>query len=328
LKVRKTFWAALAVFAFLASTGLLGPAADATVAGANGKIAFVRQGQIFVTDGVETAQLTMDGRNTRPKWSPDGLSIAYVHQTPTGSRDIWLMSADGTNKVQFTRRDSVTEPAWSPDGSQIAFGGEVQSIYGPAHALFVKRAVQPFAPAELLRGYLTRRMCTDDETPAESHLIFVSSYLAWRPDGRHIALVTGTGDPCAGHGIVVYNRDTQKTVVLIGSGHEVSGYDDWTALQYGPSGALGFAQIVDNVGGEPEPSRIVYPFHIWEGQYNVLPGEPGDIGFAPSPDGTQFAVVNASGGGGPVIYVQQLDGTGRHAVADGYQPDWQSLQSG
>jgi Tol biopolymer transport system component len=309
----------------MASPGFPAPAADATVAGANGEIAFVRHGQIFVTDGVETAQLTTEGRNVRPKWSPDGRRVAYVHQTPTGSRDIWLMGADGSDKVQFTSRDDVTEPAWSPDGSEIAFGGEVRSPFGPTHALFVKRATRPFAPATLLRGYLTRRTCTDDETPDESHVIYGGHYLAWRPDGRHIALTASTYDPCAGYGIVVYNRDTHKTVVVIGSGHEVSGFDYWTALQYGPDGALGFAQVVDNVGGEPEPSRIVYPFHVGDRHFNVLPGEPGDSGFVPSPDGSQFAVVNGSDGGGPVIFVQQLDGTGRHAVSDGYQPDWQPL---
>jgi dipeptidyl aminopeptidase/acylaminoacyl peptidase len=321
-------WIWLAAVAFVAPAGLPTAAADATVAGANGKIAFVRQGQIFVTDGVSTTQLTTDGRNTRPKWSPDGLRIAYVHQTLTGSRDIWLMSADGTDKIQFTSRGSVGQPAWSPDGSQIAFGGHVRSSFGPTHALFAKDAVAPFAPAALMRGYLTRRACREDETPADSHAIFGGAYLAWSPDGRHIALTAGTDDPCAGYGIVVYNRDKQKAVVVIGSGHEVSGFDRWTALQYGPDGALGFAQIVDNTGGDPEPSRIVYPFHIGDRHYNVLPGEPGDTGFAPSPDGAEFAVVNASGGTGPVIYVQRLDGGGRHAVADGRQPDWQSLPSG
>lgn len=93
-------------------------------------------------------QLTTEGQNYRPKWSPDGKRIAYIHETAAGAKDVWVMNADGSNQQQVTTVGNVTaEPSWSPDGQWIAFGAgggleEVTSSF-------------PFGVAIQLGGYYT-----------------------------------------------------------------------------------------------------------------------------------------------------------------------------
>ena len=56
--------------------------------------------------------------NFRPAWSPDGMTIAFVHAGPGQSPlDIWLINADGSSPRAVTNSGTATYPAWSPDGS-------------------------------------------------------------------------------------------------------------------------------------------------------------------------------------------------------------------
>lgn len=86
------------------------------------------------TDGSGAVNLTeiagLGGVNCRPRWSPDGAMISFIHSDgvageggkpcDTGFR-LWVMNADGTKAHQVLAEGSPStwEGNWSPDGSQL-----------------------------------------------------------------------------------------------------------------------------------------------------------------------------------------------------------------
>ena len=87
-------------------------------------LAFVRRGQVWRIDlntGQEQ-QLTDQGRNQNPSWSPTGAYIAYESNQPDGKCcTTWLMTEEGTQNRQVTPFEDGggLYPYWAPDGEQI-----------------------------------------------------------------------------------------------------------------------------------------------------------------------------------------------------------------
>lgn len=75
-------------------------------------------------DASGLTQLTTDGNNGAPAWSPDGSRIAFV-SVRDGNTEIYVMNANGTNQVRLTSNSaSEGSPRWSPDGRAIVFVGK------------------------------------------------------------------------------------------------------------------------------------------------------------------------------------------------------------
>lgn len=68
------------------------------------------------------SQLTdLPGWDMYPRWSPDGLTIAFASDRD-GDYEIYSMSRAGTDVRRLTDNSSAdTTPTWSPDGKQIVF---------------------------------------------------------------------------------------------------------------------------------------------------------------------------------------------------------------
>jgi TolB protein len=70
------------------------------------------------TDGTGMTQITSDGRNIEPEFSPDGRQIVFAHNPGTGRyglADIYTMNADGSNIQQVTHTPLWdSEPDWAP----------------------------------------------------------------------------------------------------------------------------------------------------------------------------------------------------------------------
>lgn len=86
-------------------------------------------------DGGVPAFYSVSGDEHTPRWSPDGVWLAYVSYETGGTgsaqvreAEMWVVSADGITKYRLTNFPSgnVSMPRWSPDGELIGF------VYSPS----------------------------------------------------------------------------------------------------------------------------------------------------------------------------------------------------
>ncbi len=83
------------------------------------KLAFARSAggfQIFVAnaDGSNETQLTFEGNNERPRWSPDGRFIVFSSKRG-GQEAIYVMRADGSGQTKVSRNKGLSQhPVWAP----------------------------------------------------------------------------------------------------------------------------------------------------------------------------------------------------------------------
>ncbi len=91
------------------------------------KIAFVRQGDIWVMNANGTGQTKLTDTQApsleaNPAWSPDGTKILYTLAFGSYNSVIWVMNADGSGQAALTPEEAFNAyPAWSPDGTKIAY---------------------------------------------------------------------------------------------------------------------------------------------------------------------------------------------------------------
>jgi dipeptidyl aminopeptidase/acylaminoacyl peptidase len=84
-----------------------------------------RQIYTVPSDGGTPVQITKDGGNQRPRWTPDGKRIVFV-STRTGTSQVWSMNADGSDPKQITSLAAGAEGVIvSPDGGSILFTSNV-----------------------------------------------------------------------------------------------------------------------------------------------------------------------------------------------------------
>jgi Tol biopolymer transport system component len=309
--MRRLMLAVVVVSALLATVAA---PASATYAGNDGRLAFVRAKQIYTVApaGGAVKRLTYSGKNFRPKWSPDGKRIAYVHGTPAGARDVWVMSADGTNKTQVTHLGNVTAAAtWSPDGKTLAFGVGDNPAFGQLSTI---KSSAPFGTPIAIQGYL--RDCTDcDPDSTDLAPIYVDRFAAWSPDGTTIA-VFNHDDGQFDDAIYKYDVATRVSREYAATGADCCGYIDLSDLAWGPHGEFGYgAAATGELDGADPFVKLVYP--------GFVPVD-GDRSPAPSPQGTRIAFTNAAAGA-PRILVATAAGAHRRVVTQGQQPDWQPL---
>lgn len=75
-------------------------------------------------DGLGLTQLTTQGLNGDPAWSPDSRQISFGSNQGGGNLNLFVMDADGSNVRQLTHFSSPVEAGdscWSPDGKYITF---------------------------------------------------------------------------------------------------------------------------------------------------------------------------------------------------------------
>jgi len=287
----------LAVTVVAAIAAGLPAAAHATFPGENGKIAFVRDGDIWAinADGSGLQQITTNPANDwSPAWSADGSEIVFIRLIG-GNTDVYRFTVGGsTPPVRLTTTDaSEFEPTWSPDG-RIAF------------VRFNDTVGLPELWAMNRDGSSPRRIAPYAGSPD------------WSPDGSEIAF----NNPDIGSWIQLIRADGTAQGIFPGAGegeHEYS--PSWS-----PSGAqIAFSSMLYPGGNGPPVQRLMV------GRRDGTPVHPiattmRNLYFDPSwsPDGRQIAFA-----GEERIWVIGANGSDQRAVTregvESSQPAWQPL---
>ncbi len=128
--------------------------------------------QIWVmnSDGTGKQQLTNNGLNGWPQWSPDGSRLVFwSYDSVNGKHAIKLISADGIGiKTLVESSEHLDRPQWSPDGRHIAYTA-VQNGNWDVWAITVDNA------GAITNSY---RLTTDPQ---------MESNPLWHPNGNFIS---------------------------------------------------------------------------------------------------------------------------------------------
>lgn len=147
--------------------------AAAAVPGANGRLAFVRNAEIYTVraDGSDPQNLT-NGRAPEysPAWSPDGIRIAFASRRD-GIWRIYVMNRDGSDPRQVTTGPWDRAPSWSSDGSRIIFNRSLAT-----------------------GGYL-HVVAADGSGDVQLAMPNVEVRAGWSPDGQTIAYAAALAFP-------------------------------------------------------------------------------------------------------------------------------------
>ncbi|HWS37425.1 MAG TPA: hypothetical protein VN408_32440 [Actinoplanes sp.] len=307
-----------------ADAGADGGGADAGAA-LPSVVAYVRAGDIYVSQGTGEKRLTTGGGHARPRWSPDGGQLAYLKDGR-----LWTMRADGSGNRRLTTR-TAAGPSWSPDGKSLAFAS-LSCTGGPGVyriAAGGKAAAQP--------EVLFPRDCRGEELPEEqapvgrgakatlNERLATDDAVAWSPDGKRLAFRGGdcesVYDACLTVGTLA--DGAEKTVAAYGGG---SLHNRGFAVV--PSWRADGRKLSWTAFQEGETKAESKPVHLVE--YDVASGKQRIVGSAMDRElayvDTNRAVITGQNGGGSWVTVLSLTNGARTLFRSGSQPSVQPVR--
>lgn len=305
----------------LTLTWSLSPA-QATYAGANGRIAFTAnidpagRFDLFTMrpDGTGVKRLTIlpdpGWPFASPDWSPDGSQILFISPSaPLHHTQVYRINADGTGLTQLTHSTAMDNDAatWSPEGSKIL----VSRAGTREHAIWVMNS----------DGTGFKKLTSD---------LYQNEHPEFTPDGKHIVYAGQKGGLVSA--IWIMNADGSNKRRLTPPALEAAAPD------VSPDGS----HIVFVKDGDPSKPESIYTMRINGSQITRLT-RPGcchhDSLPNYSPDGKQIVFISDRNYpllNGTDIYEMNADGMNQRQVTsnltlggwpdapffDVPQPDW------
>jgi len=157
---------------------------------------------IWVVDagGGEPRPFTSGPKDSAPRWSPDGRTLAFLRKPGDDPAQIFLMAADGGEARQLTRLPlGVGAPAWSPDGARIACSARTGDPPPPKES----KQARPFRRIDSVKyrlngeGFIYDRRrhlfvvrVSDGEAQQVTSGDWDDTEPAWSPNGRTLAFVS------------------------------------------------------------------------------------------------------------------------------------------
>ena len=253
--------------------------------------------------------LAVDIHDTRllsdPAVSGDRIAFAYAN-------DIWVANLDGTGVRRLTSHPGIESgPRFSPDGKWIAFTGRYEGntdVYVVPSEGGVPKRLTWHPRNDVALGF----------TPDGANVLFTSPREVYT--GRYVQLFTvpvgggmATKLPIPHAAKAIYSSDGKKIVyVPLGDA-----FNEWKHYRGGQvSNLVIFDTATYATEHVPQPAgRCNDTDPMWldgriyfrsdrDGEFNIYSYDPGSKKITRLTNHTDFPVVNASAGGGKVIYEQ------------------------
>ncbi len=326
---RRLVWAVAAAL-LLVLLPLGGGASAATSSGANGDIAFVRGGDLYL---VSTGTVLVSGA-IDPSWSPDGKKLAF---SLGGAIETCALIGTTCAPAALATPASGTEPVWSADGTKIAFvnSGNIHTVTstGAGDTTIVTGTDPSWSPDGTKIAYTSGGSvftCTVSSCSG-TQLVSAGSQPAWSPDSATIAYQAVSG----GHSqIFVIPAGGGTATQVTGASPSSFATDEETAPNWSPdSGSIVYADSVHGiqdvtqggggVWGTPttRDSNTADATPDWQTIAPLAVAPPSiSGGFAPQ-TGQQLSTTNgtwsgASSGGYSYVW-QRCDSSGNNCSAIG-----------
>ncbi len=148
---------------------------------------------LVATDGGEPRRLTTGpGKDSAPRWSPDGARLAFLSDRDGGKPQLHVIDADGGEARRLTDPPSgVGAAVWSPDGTRLVAvvrtGGEDDSTHDAAPEAPEAEPERPDGdapgPGSATTGSSTRRGAASDKKPKTPPARLITT-LKYRANGE------------------------------------------------------------------------------------------------------------------------------------------------
>ena len=209
--------------------------------------------QIWLWDGAEARPFTHGPADSRPRWSPDGESLAFLRASGKEGEhaQVAVMPAGGGEAAVLTSFSlGAAEAEWSPEGTRLAVVGTEYREPDLVDEERTRRPRRVTGPAYRFdtAGWLADRrknvFLVDAAGGAATALTsgdHRDGGVIWRPDGGAVAFLS------ARHERADIDPGTQVWEVAATGGEPVAltGVGGWNEASYRPDGAL-------HVTGDPE----------------------------------------------------------------------------